>query len=99
MAAEILTETNIGDITAVASLANTDELVAIMALKKNDFDVGNAVMVRLDRLCLSPIIVNWLCLPSICPGVARTKEWRCRRKTWRCEEFSRSLGQRHPSSM
>jgi hypothetical protein len=44
MAAEVLTETCVGDITAVASLANTDELVAVMALKKNEFDVSQAVM-------------------------------------------------------
>ena len=44
MAAEILLSTDIGSITAVAAMANTDELVAIMALRKNDFDVGQAVM-------------------------------------------------------
>jgi hypothetical protein len=44
MAAEILMSTDIGSITAVAAMANTDELVAIMALRKNDFDVGQAVM-------------------------------------------------------
>ena len=44
MAAEILMSTDVGSITAVAAMANTDELVAIMALRKNDFDVGQAVM-------------------------------------------------------
>ena len=44
MAAEILMSTDVGSITAVAAMANTNELVAIMALHKNDFDVGQAVM-------------------------------------------------------
>ena len=44
MAAEILMSTDVGSIAAVAAMANTDELVAIMALRKNDFDVGQSVM-------------------------------------------------------
>lgn len=44
MAAEIMMSTDVGSIAAVAAMANTDELVAIMALRKNDFDVGQAVM-------------------------------------------------------
>ena len=44
MAVEVLCLTDVGSIAAVAALANCDEMVAIMALKKNDFDVGQAVM-------------------------------------------------------
>jgi hypothetical protein len=44
MAGEVLCCTDLGSITAVASMANTDELVAIMALRKNDNDVGRAIM-------------------------------------------------------
>eukprot|EP01051_Picozoa_sp_SAG22_P017873 SAG22_NODE_2859_length_2151_cov_2.005848_3_plen_137_part_00 len=44
MAAEVLATIDLGNIAAVSSMANTDELVAIMALRKNDNDVGQAIM-------------------------------------------------------